>query len=277
MTDEIIKVRNSVIQYGKENNRVYLMKLSKSDCSYILKYVNNLALEEGLTKIFAKVPTSLQGDFFNDGYIQEAFVKKFFKGEENCHFLCKYFSSDRQEFYDKEEIEKIKKICFEKERDFQPLKLDGKFSIKQLAKNHAVKMTKIYKTIFKSYPFPIFDPGYIKKTMAENIDYFGAFCGNSLVAVSSCEMDLENLNSEMTDFAVLPEYRGHNIAYYLLQSMEAAAKSKGIKTFYTIARAKSAGMNITFAKSNYTYSGALVNNTNISGSIETMNVWYKNI
>jgi len=45
----------------------------------------------------------------------------------------------------------------------------------------------------------------------------------------------------------------------------------------TIARAMSTGMNITFACCGYNYAGTLVNNTNISGSIESMNVWYKNI
>ncbi len=37
------------------------------------------------------------------------------------------------------------------------------------------------------------------------------------------------------------------------------------------------GMNITFAKTGYTYAGTLINNTNISGRLESMNVWYKHI
>ncbi len=52
-------------------------------------------------------------------------------------------------------------------------------------------------------------------------------------------------------------------------------KKRGIKTSYSIARAVSYGMNITFAKHGYIYSGTLVNNTNIAGSIESMNVWHK--
>jgi hypothetical protein len=48
-----------------------------------------------------------------------------------------------------------------------------------------------------------------------------------------------------------------------------------MKLFYTIARSYSAGMNITFAKQDYKYTGTLINNTNIFGKIESMNVWYK--
>jgi hypothetical protein len=48
-----------------------------------------------------------------------------------------------------------------------------------------------------------------------------------------------------------------------------------MKTLYTIARSHSAGMNITFAKKGYLFGGTLINNTDISGKIESMNVWYK--
>jgi hypothetical protein len=44
---------------------------------------------------------------------------------------------------------------------------------------------------------------------------------------------------------------------------------------FTIARARSTGMNVTFAKNGYSFAGTLINNTNISGRIESMNVWYK--
>jgi hypothetical protein len=36
-------------------------------------------------------------------------------------------------------------------------------------------------------------------------------------------------------------------------------------------------MNATFAKAGYSFGGTLINNTNISGDIESMNVWYKNL
>ena len=63
----------------------------------------------------------------------------------------------------------------------------------------------------------------------------------------------------------------------LLLEMEQAMPGLGISTLYTIARACSHGMNITFARCGYTYGGMLVNNTQISGAIESMNVWYKRL
>ncbi len=81
----------------------------------------------------------------------------------------------------------------------------------------------------------------------------------------------------MTDFATLPQYRKQGIAQKLLHEMERNIKEKDFRMSYTIARAMSPGINITFARCGYTYAGTLINNTNISGSIESMNVWYKKL
>jgi putative beta-lysine N-acetyltransferase len=96
-----------------------------------------------------------------------------------------------------------------------------------------------------------------------------------IVAVSSAEIDAEAKNVEMTDFATLYDYRGNGLAGALLARMEAEMSAMGIKKAYTIARALSAGVNILFARAGYEYAGTLINNTNICGQIESMNVWHK--
>ena len=50
---------------------------------------------------------------------------------------------------------------------------------------------------------------------------------------------------------------------------------EGMKLSYTIARATSYPINRVFSGAGYKYGGRLTNNTNICGSIESMNVWYK--
>ena len=113
--------------------------------------------------------------------------------------------------------------------------------------------------------------------MESDVEYSCIETDGEIVAVSSAEMDKKNLNAEMTDFATLPEWRSKKFAQHLLAFMEREIRKKKIKTAYTIARAVSVGMNITFRKSGYHFAGRLKNNTNIAGSIESMNVWYKDI
>lgn len=149
--------------------------------------------------------------------------------------------------------------------------------VRSLSEEEADEISDLYKRVFKSYPFPIHDPNYIRKTMREQIRYFGIREQGNLIALSSAEMDPDAENAEMTDFATLPEARGKRTAYHLLCAMEKEMQMLGIKTVYTIARLNSLPMNKTFLKHGYTYSGTLINNTNIAGSIESMNVLYKHI
>jgi putative beta-lysine N-acetyltransferase len=113
--------------------------------------------------------------------------------------------------------------------------------------------------------------------MKRHVAYFGVTEGNRLIALSASEMDPAYKNAEMTDFATLPLRRGNGFGKHLLTFMEQALKVTSIKTAYTIARAASPGINVTFARCNYKYGGRLINNTNISGQIESMNIWYKSL
>jgi putative beta-lysine N-acetyltransferase len=149
------------------------------------------------------------------------------------------------------------------------------FVLRRCDESDIDKMAAIYRTVFPTYPFPIYDPSYLLETMHSHVVYFGAEAEGELVALSSAEIDTSANNVEMTDFAALLKWQRNSLSGHLLLRMEEEMKRQGIKTAYTIARAMSPGINITFSKLGYTYGGRLINNTNISAHIESMNVWYK--
>jgi putative beta-lysine N-acetyltransferase len=113
------------------------------------------------------------------------------------------------------------------------------------------------------------------KEMKEGTVFFTAWEDDTLVAASSMEGGGAPGAVEMTDFATLPSHRGRGLATHLLGLMDRTALAREVRVAYTIARAVSFGMNITFARRGYTYGGTLVANTQIGGTIESMNVWYK--
>ena len=141
----------------------------------------------------------------------------------------------------------------------------------------AVDMARLYSDVFQTYPFPIFDPHYLIQSMSTHVRYYCISEADQIVALSAAEMDHDNRCVEMTDFATQPEHRGQGLANRLMEEMEKVMKIKGMKTAFSIARALSPGMNITFGKRGYAYGGTLGNNTNIAGRIESMNVWYKRL
>jgi putative beta-lysine N-acetyltransferase len=275
MNDRIETLGRSRIQHGKYNDRIYLMKLSRTDLPEILPKLDRLARNRSYSKVFAKVPKSAKTPFCRQGYREEAEIPNFYRGEEDVIFFGKYLEGERQQEKKPQLVKKVLAAAEAKARSDTAPHLPKPFRMKRARPEDVSAMAGVYRQVFATYPFPIHDPGYLKRTMEENVAYFGLWHGEQLVALSSAEMDLAGQNAEMTDFATLPDYRGQGLATFLLAEMETGLTTLGIKTAYTIARAYSYGMNITFARNGYFFSGTLTNNTNISGGLESMNVWHK--
>ncbi|KUO61932.1 MAG: hypothetical protein APF84_04680 [Gracilibacter sp. BRH_c7a] len=276
MIDNLTTIGNSLIQHGPYNDRIYLLKLSQDDFPEIITKLDSLASQENYSKIFAKLPDYAKDDFLAKEYVIEASIPNFYHGRQTAYFMAKYFSNSRKQLSDPDELNNVLRAAKFKYSDESPfIILSEGFNSRECHLSDISEIAQLYQKVFETYPFPIHDPDYIAETMADNVTYFGVWHNQSLVSLASSEMDLNGSNVEMTDFATLPDYRGHNLSAYLLQTMEHHMEKLNVKTAYTIARALSYGMNITFAKMGYLYSGTLINNTNISGSLESMNVWYK--
>ncbi|MGB4599305.1 MAG: putative beta-lysine N-acetyltransferase [Trichlorobacter sp.] len=272
MTDTISTIGDSTIQHGPYNDRIYLMKLVQHDCPTIIDTMDSMARTNGYSKIFAKVPARSTKPFLEGGYEIEATIPDFFQGDDAC-FLGKYFTKKRKTDHNAALAQNVLAAALEQSLT-ETKQLPPGLICRIADRYDADDMAEIYRAVFASYPFPIDDPGYLRENMHSTV-FFGIWEGQRLVALSSAELDRETRCTEMTDFATLESYRSQGLALYLLQQMEREMGLRGIRTFYTIARAYSHGMNRTFAKNGYTYAGTLTNNTQISGGLESMNVWYK--
>ncbi len=274
--DRIEKLDGATVQHGPLNDRIYVMHPGDADARRLPEKHHRPAERNGYTKIFAKIPESSAPAFLDRGYIREAIIPGFFKGEETAFFLGRFLAPDRRRTDRAEEIEQIAALALDSRQKKTALTPEN-ISIGQCSQQDADAMSDVYREIFPTYPFPIDDPGYLKETMRSHVTYFAARHEEKIVALASSETDQKNATVEMTDFATLPAWRGRSLASLLLRKMESAMRRRGLITSHTIARALSPGMNVTFAKAGYLFGGTLVNNTNISGSVESMNVWYKRI
>lgn len=274
--DLIEKIGHSVVHHGKFNNRIFLLKYAPGDRANITRQLNELAKANGYTKIIAKIPAAAQPVFLQDGFTQEAFIPSFYNGHDDVFFMSKFLSDERRTSPN-EALSTLTGLLNEAPNN-NGTTLNDRFELGVARPEHAAEMAKIFGQVFATYPFPVTNPEYLKETMQDgSVIYFGVWDQGKLIGVSSAEVDAENKNAEMTDFAVLPDYRGHKLAYFLLEMMEEKLKEQQYKTLYTIARLNSPGMNKTFINHGYRFSGLLKNNTNISGQIESMNVYYKTI
>ncbi len=275
--DRVEKFGNSILQHGPDNDRVYLMKLHSQDAPGVLEYIDELVDQYEYSKVFAKIPATSKDPFLEAGYSVEAQVPKFYQGEIDGLFLASYPQAERQRDPDAEVVAQV--LDAAKAKAVSPVLSglqDAEGNYCRLAQaDDCPAMAELYRRVFSSYPFPIHDPDYLAETMADNVTYAGVWREDELIALASAEVDKAGSHAEMTDFATDPACRGKGLANLLLAKLETLMAQARIKTCYTIARATSFGMNITFAKSGYRYGGTLVQNTQISGGLESMNVWYK--
>jgi len=275
MSDKLETIGRSLVQHGPGNDRVYLMKLHPGDAPDIVGRLDGLASSRGYSKVFAKVPAWCAGRFIAAGYEQEAAIPAFFPDGAAACFLGKFFSVSRRLEREPELVKKVLAAAGAEMSASRPAPLPAGYAVRLARPGDTGGMAAFYRQVFATYPFPIHDPAFLRSAMQEGTIFFGAWEGEKIAALSSAEIDPPSRSAEMTDFATLPEYRGHGLALHLLQLMEEAVQSRGIRSLFTIARSYSYGMNITFARNGYRFGGTLTNNTNISGRLESMNVWHK--
>ncbi|AQU05356.1 lysine 2,3-aminomutase [Dehalococcoides mccartyi] len=273
--DQITTMGTSLIQHGKNSDRIYLMRLAAEEAATLITGMQALATENGYTKLFAKVSEDIKPLFEADGFETEAVIPCFYGGSKAGYFMGKFIDKDRKIEENGELLEDVLKVAHSKAGKVPAVKLPNGYTLRKCTAEDTSAMAEVFSTVFASYPFPIFEPDYISRTMAESITYYGIWHGDRLAALSSAEQYPLEGHVELTDFATLPAYRRRKLAGILLRTMEDEMKQKGFGVSYTSAVAESYGMNISFARQGYKFAGRLKNNTQINGSIKSMNVWYK--
>ena len=266
------------MQHGPGNDRVYLMKLAPEDTDAIIPAMEALADRHGYSKLFAKVPESAKGRFCAAGYRAEAHIPGMYGGTEDGWFLARYPDPSRAYPGDAAPLTAALLASARPRADAcGNAGMASGFVIEEAGPVDADALADLYADVFETYPFPIHDPAYIRETIADGIRYFAVRAEGRVVAASSAEVDVSGRNAEMSDFATDPAYRGRGLCPALLAAMEGHMRRSGIVTAYTIARAAFYPVNITFARAGYGFGGTLVNNTQICGAFESMNVWHKSL
>jgi putative beta-lysine N-acetyltransferase len=272
MVDKIETMRGSVIQHGEHNDRIYLMHLQSEDAGDLIDDLDRLAAEKGYGKIFAKIPATHWHSFKDAGYVEEALIPGFFRGTTDGLFVGKFFHPERQSAHHSEALNLPVGVSTDK----APVE-DHMASITACTPVDADELSMLYRKTFSSYPFPIHQPTFLKRMMADNTAYLCIRCNAEIIAAAAAEFEPDSQTCEMTDFATKTSHQGEGLAGKLLFQLEATARKKNVKTAYTIARVDSYGMNWVFEKCGYRYAGRLVNNSQIGGRIRSMVVWYKHL
>jgi putative beta-lysine N-acetyltransferase len=273
------KAFNCRILLSPYNRRitVYDFNLNRDkEAEEMVKVLVKKAVENGLDKIWLKSETKYMYAFSKAGMKLEATIPGYYNGKEKALIFSLYLTNQRRTPSNTKSKELVDKLISNFKDETLKHKIPDGITFEWGLTEHCPALARLYSKVFTTYPFPVFDPDYLKSTIDQDSTYYiTAWDNRELIAASSAEINRAQKNAEMTDFATLPKWRGHGLASLLLAHMENRLKREGFRCLYTIARSSSIGMNSVFVKAGYGYYGVLVNNCNIGEGFEDMNVWAK--
>lgn len=256
------------------NKRLIIRKYSRHELIESIKSWKKIALNNGYEKIWLwSFPEDLD-IYLANGFVLEGLMEK---GPTNkpAASLAYYLNPSRQlSPYSNEEDELLKSII-----SFPPkplVRLSKDFTLSLLNHNHCQQISAILGEVFVSYPTPVHKPDYINKLLQSGCLFGGIFHRKRLISIASAYPEKDLGRCELTDCATLPDYRGLSLTERVLMLLEKEIlKNQSALTLYSLARARSYGVNRVFHKLNYEYQGRLINNCYISGGLEDMNLWVK--
>ncbi|QNO14993.1 putative beta-lysine N-acetyltransferase [Alkalicella caledoniensis] len=259
------------------NQRVEVIDYEGKDIDGLTTRLDYLAQKNNFGKVYLKAKSDDWEKFLTHGYILEGIFKHYYNGD-NAYSLAKFFSKERRisEGFEKENeiIEEVAKI--EPEVEFNS-NLPNTYNIRPATKEDIPELIALYDRVFETYPIPLNQPLYLEKLMDSDVYFMVITNGGKIVSAASADMSKRYKNAEITDCATHPDERGNGLMSVIINALENEMKDMGIICLYSIARSLSFGMNTVFKKHNYTYTGRLINNCNIFGKFEDMNVWIKKI
>lgn len=261
--------------FDKYNRRLKVQDYEATDYRAMAARLNWLAKENDFDKIFLKATREDWQLFLGLGYLLEGILKYYFHGED-AYVMSKFATVERMTstllFKENELIESLMKGS----RDYQPPPLPEGYTMVVAGDKEIPGLVALYRRVFRTYPSPLTHPDYIQQTMARNIVYRAVLNkqGN-VVSAASAEIDEKHANAELTDCATQKSERGKGLMYHLLRALEDDLRQRQIITGYTLARAPSVGMNRVFYRLGYEFTGRLINNCDIYGQFEDMNIWVK--
>lgn len=259
------------------NRRLKVLDYEARDYKAMIDRLDWLAQQNDFDKIFFKATKDDWQTFLQFGYMLEGILRYYFRGDD-AFVLSKFRSVDRvTSEHLIEESGLIEKLMREGERR-DPAPLPPGYSLFQATPDHIPELVELYRRVFKTYPSPLTHPDYILATMERNVLYRAVSDERGvIVSAASAEVDDKHSNAELTDCATEPEQRGKGLMFHILTALEDDLRQRGIMTAYSLARARSIGMNRVFYRLGHEYSGRLVNNCDIYGQFEDMNIWVKRL
>jgi putative beta-lysine N-acetyltransferase len=263
------------------NQRIKVQSYAAPNFSGFISNLRWLAEANGFDKIICMANRSDWQEFLKHGYVLEAVLKHYHRGED-AFAMSEFRSQERLVSHSLMEeallIEKIIEDVGKRDENTQDEPLPEGWKVRAAKRSDIPELLELYQSIFETYPSPLVHSSYLETVFIKETLF--AVCENEagrIVAAGSAELHPDKLTAELTDCATLKEARGKGCMSRILSLLETELKGRKFVSSYTMARARSYGMNNVFCRLNYEFMGRMTNNCDIYGDYEDMNIWVKRL
>ncbi|WLR51171.1 putative beta-lysine N-acetyltransferase [Bacillus tianshenii] len=258
------------------NRRIKIYQLPQAEeLNEFMYYIRELGFQKECDKLifYVKKPELA---YLDSRFAYEGCIKGFFNGVD-AHIYSLFLDPDRNDVVETEKERFVMELVRETKEWNEDTPLPKGYRMRWANEYDCEQMAELYDRVFASYPTPMNDPDFILTMMNSQV-YFSVIERDGQI-VSACSSDImPDFNAaELTDCATLKEHRDKGLLSYQVFELERRMKRMKIHTMFSYSRSVSAGMNLVNARHGYVYGGRMISNSNISGSLENMNIWYKNL
>jgi beta-lysine N6-acetyltransferase len=258
------------------NQRIKILNYNAENFRGMVQNLRWIAEANGFDKIIAMASRQDWRMFLRFGYVLEAVIKYYLNGED-AYVMSKFRSQERLSSGSlMEEILLIENIMDEP-RVQEVRSLPQGMRIRMARQEDVPNLISLYQDIFETYPSPLIHASYFE-TIFQKESIF-ALCeqDGTIVSAASAELYPEHKAAELTDCATRKQFRGLGLMRQILEFLEQELCRRDYICSYTMARARSYGMNNVFYRLGYDFLGRLVNNCDIYGAYEDMNIWVRDL
>jgi len=235
----------AVLFLDQYNQRIKILEYRATDFEALILRVRATAEANGMDKIVVMATHDDWQEFLRFGYVLEAVVRHYHRGED-AFVVSKFRSQDRLTSTAlMEEILLIEQIMASHKPPPERALPDG-YSIGFAKRGDIAELVSLYSAIFESYPSPLIHTSYLETVFGEDTVFAVCRKDGEIVAAASVELHPSDLAAELTDCATIPAHRGHGLMTHLLRFLEAELERRSYVCAYTMARARSFGMNAVF-------------------------------
>lgn len=259
------------------NQRLRVLNYTATDVSQLVLSLRKLADANGFDKIIVMASHDDWQSFLRFGYVLEA-VLEYYHGGEDAFVVSKFRSQERLDSPNlMDETLLIEQISARDIGARTPKPVPEGYSIRLARREDIFSLLGLYQEIFDSYPSPLKHASYLEHIFQKESLFAVCVHNNSVVAAASAELMPSKRAAELTDCATRKEARGKGLMSHLLLRLEEELCRRAYVCAYTMARGRSYGMNSVFFQLGYEYTGRLINNCDIYGAYEDMNIWVKDL